>query len=151
MTNTVPVRSPQTDALIDWLVTDTELLVGDGKKPDGGGWQGAAGQSAFVPYLVLHPFPGGNLDGTLGDPWADADFLWQLNAHGANRAQCEQTQDRARTSLLTGPYSQIVIAGRSIKWIRCEIPAGAARQDPDQPAVWWSFEQYRIGTTPTAP
>lgn len=145
-----PARAPHTTALVTFLGTNTQLPVGDGKKPDDGGWEGDPGQSVFAAYLVVHSIPGGAIDGMLGDPHLDLDGIWQVNAHGGDRQSAEIAQDLARAQLLTSPPPALVIAGRSVKWVACDVPAGTARQDPDQPAIWSSFERYRIATAPHA-
>lgn len=146
----IPARSPHTNALITWLATQTGIAVGDGVAPQDVpvGWQGQPGMSAFVPYFVVHSIPGGLLDGPIGDQHADADLVWQVNNHGGNREQAEDVADLARAVLLRRPIPPLDIAGRAVMWIRNEIPAGAARQDKDLPSIWWSFGQYRLGTTP---
>lgn len=147
--NTVPARAPQTTALVDWLAGQTAIAVGRGEKPPGVGWAGVPGQSIFVPYYVLHPVPGGGLDGPLGDPHADAELIWQLNSHGGTQQQAETAADLARAALLLAGLPPLDIEGRRVVGVASEIVAGAARQDIDQPSIWWCFEQYRIRTTPT--
>lgn len=149
MSNTVPARAPHTAGLVTWLQAQTGKQVGRGEQPAGTGWQGAPGQSEFVPYYVLHPIPGGQLDGPMGDPHADSELIWQVNSQAATQAQAETMADAARAALLSSAaHDGVVVDGRAVTAVTSEIPAGAARQDPDQPATWWSFEQFRLTTTP---
>lgn len=148
MANTIPARSPQTQALITYLATATGRLVGSGVKPDGGGWQGAPGTSPFTPYLVVHSIAGGNLDGPIGDPHADSALVWQIDAYGATQQSAEITADAAQAALLVQGLPPLVIDGRTVTRVRLDVPGGGARQDPDQPAIWRRFDLYRISTTP---
>lgn len=53
MTTTVEVRvGEHVQAVVDHL-TAGGLLVGDGKPPDGHGWQGPPGQSEFARYAIV--------------------------------------------------------------------------------------------------
>lgn len=144
MTFTSPARSPHTTALLRALDSRTGILVGDGRKPDGGGWQGDPGTSEFVRYLVLHPLPGGEFDGPLGDPNADSSLPWQVTAVGASRAQCEDAADAARAALLGEP---ITVPDRGGSRVRVDTPGGARPEDPQRPTVWISTERYRFDTT----
>lgn len=146
--STLPARAPQTDALVTYLSPlVAPALIGRGEKPPGAGWQGAPGQSVFVGYVVLHSIPGGQIDGTLGQPNRDGDLVEQASCHGATQQQAEQLGDVVQAALLGVPA--LAIAGRAIRWVAPDVPPGAARQDPDQPSIWTSIGRYRIGTTPT--
>lgn len=150
MANTIPARAPHTRSLREYLATTTGMPVGDGKAPAAGGWQGAPGASQFVNYLVVHSTPGGLLDGPLGDPHADAEFVWQIDACSATQYGAEIAGDNARAALLVQGLPPLNVAGRAIRWIREDIPAGGAREDPDQPSIWRLWAMYRIATTPTS-
>lgn len=114
-----------TDAIIATL-TAAGLVVGDGDTPTGHGWQGAVGQSTFVPYVVVYPLIGGTFDGTLGDPDGDADLLWQLTCVGHTRKAAEVTADTALTALVG---QSLAVAGRSISRIWADLAGGGARRD----------------------
>ena len=148
MANTIPKRSPQTQGLITYLAAATNKLVGPGVKPAGGGWQGAPGTSQFISYLVVHSSPGGIVDGPLGDPHADTEFVWQVDGYGASQLSAEITADLAVTALLVQGLPPIVIAGRTVSRIALDVPGDQARQDPDQPSIWRRFDLFRITTTP---
>lgn len=144
----LPARAPQTTALFDWLASQLQAPVGRGELPPGVGWQGEPRQSEFVGFLVLHPIAGGEIDGDLAHPSVDGDLVWQVNAHGGTQEQAERLADAAQEALL-GQLPPLVIAGRTVLWVRSDVPHGAARLDPDQPSIWWAPARYRIGTTPT--
>lgn len=149
MANTIPARAPHTLAIETYLAAQTDVPVGDGSKPPGAGWQGSPGQSQFVNYFVLHSIIGGTLDGPLGDPHADADLIWQLDACAATQLGAEVTADLGRAALLVAGLPPLSIAGRAVRWVTEDIPGGGARQDPDQPSIWRQFSRYRIATTPS--
>lgn len=132
------------DAVIAALLADG-LLVGDGEKPDGGGWQGTPGQSTFNKYVTVHPLLGGIVDGTIGDVHADAELVYQFTAVGSTRAMCEAVADHARLSILTSP---LTIPDRTVMLVAIDLTGGARRDDTVQPAVWMSAERYRLFTTP---
>lgn len=145
----LPLRAPQTTSLIGYLAATTELPVGYGEAPDGVGWQGAAGVSDYQGYGVVHPLPGGQLDGNLGQPSVDGDLVWQVNAFGGTQEHADTIADLFATALLGPlPAATLLVADRALMWIRADPPHGAARQDADQPSTWWSPGIYRIGTTP---
>lgn len=143
----IVARATQTAALIEWLALQSDYPIGFGEAPDDVGWQGAPGASQFQGYGVVHPIPGGALDGPLCSPSADADLVWQVNGIGATQAHADTVMDTF-SGLLLGPLPPLQIAGRALLWVRSDVFHGAARQDPDQPAIWWSFGRYRIATTP---
>ena len=139
----VPAIDTHSDALCDVLQA-TALLARRGQKPEGGGWQGAAGQSAFKAYLILHTLPG-MLDGPVADANADLDGVWQVTAVGATQEQCEKAADLARTALLT---QTITIASRAVDRISVDQLNGTRRDDTVQPPVWISTDRFRLATTP---
>lgn len=146
MTQTVS-RVTHTTGLLAWLRLQSGYPVGDGIAPADVGWQGAPGQSPFQGYGVVHTIAGGALDGPMCSPSADADLLWQVNGMGGTQAHADTVMDTF-SGLLLGPLPPLQIAGRALLWVRSDVFHGAARQDPDQPSIWWSYARYRIGTTP---
>lgn len=146
----LPARAPQTSALTAWLAAQLQFPIGYGQAPKDVpiGWQGPPGLSDFVGYLVVHSIPGGELDGDLAHPSCDGDLPWQVDAVGGTQLQADTIADLAQ-AVLIGPKPPLVIDGRTVLWVREDIPHGGARQDPDQPSIWRSTGRYRIGTTPT--
>lgn len=132
-----------TDAIIANL-TAAGMRVGDGIEPTGGGWTGAAGQSTFNGYVVVHPLPGGDVDGTIVASFADAAPLYQLSTFGASRGQAEFLADQARAVMLT---AAITLSGRKVAQMRIDMLGGSARVDGVQPPIWMGVERYRVQTT----
>lgn len=141
----VPTRAPHTAALLAAL-EDSGVPVGDGEKPDAAGWQGAPGTSTFQGYLVLHSIPGGELDGSLGEPIEATDWPWQFTAVGDTRALCETIADLARQALYAAPIS---LDDRAQRWLRPESTGGAARDESIEPLVFIAVEVFRWATTPS--
>ena len=134
-----------TNAIIENLQAEG-LTVGDGERPaTGAGWTGAAGQSDYQGYLVVHPLSGGRTDGPIGALDEDAFPLYQLTAWGATRAQCENIADLSRSVMLEVP---IVVEGRYVAHVRIDMLGGARRNDQVQPPEWQGVERYRVTTTP---
>ena len=132
-----------TDAIVAAL-TAAGLRVGDGIEPAGAGWTGPAGQSTFNGYVVVHPLPGGDVDGTIAAAYADAAPLYQLSAYGASRAHSEAIADQAREALLP---AVLTITGRAVAQVRLDMLGGSARVDGVQPPIWQAADRYEIQTT----
>jgi hypothetical protein len=137
------------DAVVE-LLSGIGLLVGDGEAPAGGGWQGPPAASRFIPYVDVHPIPGGISDGSIAEPNADSGALYQLIAVGANRAQAESIGDDVRQAMTEATFS---LDGRHVTLLRLEMLGGATRDDSlrgnaVQPSVWLVSDRWRIYTTP---
>lgn len=133
-----------TDAIITML-TVAGLVVGDGEKPDGGGWQGVDAQSNFIPYVVVHPIGAYEIDGPIGDTAADVWPLHQLTSYGATRSQCELAADRAREAMLTGA---LAVTGRRVLMVQPDLLGIVSRDDDVQPPIFSAPDRYEICTTP---
>lgn len=143
-----PARGPHTKALREFLATATGLPVGGGVAPPGAGWQGAPGQSSFVAYLVVHDIPGGAMPGSLGRGSTEAQLLWQVDACGATQVHALDTLDPARDALCDPTRRKgLIVPDRIVTFVEVDIPAGTARQDPDQPSIFRTFERFKIWTT----
>lgn len=133
-----------TDSVIG-VLTDADLVVGDGVAPDDGGWQGAPGQSAFVPFAVVHAVAGGSTDGPLGEPDEFGESLIHVTGVGSTREQAEWVADVARSALITpGAVAQ---AGRSVSIVRVDSLGGCRRDDDPEPPEWLTGDRFRIFTT----
>lgn len=136
---------PVTEAIIAAL-TAGGLLVGDGEKPDLGGWTGTPGESDFNGYAVVHPTGATDIDGSLDEPSGDVWPLHQITSYGAVRAQCEQIADTARNVMLTAP---IIAAGRHIGRYMIDFLGTAVRVDDVQPPIYMAPDRYVAFTTPS--
>jgi hypothetical protein len=117
-----------------------------GRRPDGGGWAGAPGQSLFVGYVVAYRIS------TLEVPafglrvrHTEARPAIQLSCFGADPDQANELLDEVKKDMLDG---SLVVPGRRIERIIHE-PGASDVKDPDEkPAVYYSADRYRIWTLP---
>lgn len=135
---------PVTQAIITAL-TNAALVVGDGEKPDTGGWSGTPEQTPFIPYVVVHPLGSYEFDGTINDPYADVWPLHQITAYGATRAQCEETADNVRAVMLDGV---LIVADRAVCIVQPDLLGIVSRVDDVQPPLYMAPDRYEICTTP---
>lgn len=133
-----------TDALVGALVA-SGLLVGDGAEPDGAGWQGTPGQSAFAGYIVVHAISGGVSRGTIDDSHADPEFPIQLSCHGATRSQAQWLADAARPVVLA---FRPTLTTAKVAHVEVDMEGGARRVDTIQPAQFQAVPRFRLYTTP---
>lgn len=134
-----------TEAVIT-VLTAAGLRVGDGEKPSTAGWQGAAQESTFRGYVVVHPVGGFDVYGTLDEPSDDVWPLVQLSSFGATRAQCEEIADDSRAAMLSGLF---VVAGRSLGLWQVDLVGVVTRSDDVQPPIYMAPDRYTVFTTPT--
>ena len=118
------------------------LVVGDVAAPRQGN-----PPKIVAPCVVVHMVPGGEIDGTAGDPdeWADARF--QLTAVGKVAAEARWYADRAAAALAA---NGVTVAGRSIRRLRPIEPWGRVERDQDlTPPLFYSTRTYGLFTFPT--
>jgi hypothetical protein len=144
---TVTFRGADLTAAIIARLTGAGFTVGDGEAPESAGWQGAQGASAYVPYVDVHPTPGGLVDGTMLDPYVDAAADYQIISVGATRAQAETVGDAVRATLQASPLT--VANGRTVAHLRLDMLGGAIRDDSVQPSVFYVSDRWRILTVPS--
>lgn len=142
----VPRIELHTDAVLSRLRT-TGLLVGDARKPDGGGWQGSPGQSEFVTYLVLYSLDHRRMgpDAPLSDRLSDPVLRYQVNAVGKDRRSAERAFDLAAGALLN--REPLDIAGRETVLLIHETSTGVIPDESLNPPVFVSVDRYRLDTT----
>jgi hypothetical protein len=140
-------RGADLTAAVISRVTTAGFTVGDGEAPDSAGWQGAQGNSPYIPYVDVHPTPGGLTDGPLSDPNTDAWADYQIISVGAVRRQAEAVGDAVRAVMLAGPIT--VGNGRSVAYVRLDMLGGVIRDDSVLPSVYYVSDRYRILTVPT--
>lgn len=134
---------PLTQAISDALA-NAGLRVGVGVAPKDGGWSGAAG-GEFHGYVVVHPTPGGVSDGTIDDPWADAQPDYTITAVGSSVALAEQLADQVRSVMLS---AALTVPGRTVSLVVPDGLAGAVRDNTVQPHVWFAPGRFSVMTTP---
>ena len=94
-------------------------------------------------YLVLHRVGGGRL-GTLNDPYADAQLVYQVNAVGKLPDGVAGLLGRVEAALLATS-----ITGRQVTQVE---PLAEQGPQPDRdigpPHPFWGFTQLRLWTVP---
>ena len=126
------------------------VLVGRGRVPADGGWQGEPGASDFAGYAVLYPGAGQTQVedlGALGDPHRDLLYTCQVTCVGATQAQAELIADLVKTAVVG---VAIPVAGRvthpAFLVPGFEVPA--QRDDQVSPPEHYQVLQIRFRTVP---
>lgn len=133
-----------TDAILAKLVATT-VLVGDGIKPQAGGWVDEPGESLFRPYMILYPLTA-TFDGTMYNPSDDADLEYQVTCVAETREQAEWVADQAIAALVE---QTVTITGRStLQRIQLIDAGGARRDDSVSPSVFIATPRFSLYTTP---
>lgn len=125
-------------------INGTGILVGDGNKPSGAGWQGSAGNSTFKPYVVVSSLGGGN-SGDLDNPNGDAEPQYQTALFAATVAQAEGVIDRVRAAIIDADYT---LPGRKNIGVILDYGGLMSRDDDVQPPIWSLIDRWRFFTVP---
>lgn len=132
MTLTVPTSRPVTRAF-KAAAEAAGLTVAEG-----------TGKGLSAPYTVLSP-SSPNLDGPLGDRFADAEHVMMVHHFGIGPEQAEFQADEASKAWLPG----VTVEGRALLYVSRE---DSRPLDPDysvDPPLFGIFEEYVIATTPS--
>lgn len=132
-----------TAAIVSDLTT-AGALVGQGDKPAGGGWQGTPGASVFVAYVVVHPTPGGVFDGSLDEPFDDAQPDYIISSFAATQVACQELADVVFARMLS---AVLPLTERRVQLVIPDVEGGVVRDDDVQPPVFYSPTRWRIFTT----
>ena len=107
--------------------------------------------SVAPPYLVVQPSPGGRLDGPLGAPDDDLDFVVLVKTvterhptDGQGRAQCQHAADQARAVILGG----VTVTDRRTQHPRLDVPGGVMVDRGVQPLRFYAVDRFVIPTSP---
>lgn len=119
------------------------LVVGDGEKPVGAGWQTVPDVGVFKAYVTVWPFSV-RFDGTLGVPFDDGDPVVSVNCFGDTASVARQVADLAWTALVDGV---LVVDGRDVIQVTPLDDMATDRDDSVQPPIWQDVRRYRISTT----
>lgn len=134
MALTVPSGRVHTDGVIAALEA-AGLSVGDG-----------SGKGLTAPYCVVYTDLG-DLDGPMGDRFADAEQHFFVHSIGLDRNGAQWEADKARVALLGTP---ITVEGREVMYVNPE-PGGSLpvqRDDDIQPPLYYAVDEYVLATTP---
>lgn len=141
MTRSVVDLYPHDQAVLTALATIGKP-VGFAEAPAGAleGVQAGTGPD----YMVVYPMAGGQRDGSLGNPYTDAELVYQITCVGRLASGARWLVSRVETALLGAS-----ITGRAVLQVIPE-DTGAVRADTDvEPAVFLATPRFRIQTVPT--
>lgn len=143
----MPIADPRThtDAVVAALDAATTHPVGDAVTP------------ATFPHLVVWPFDGGEVDGSLGAPDDYVTMLFQVTCASRDRRQCQWLQHLARQTLLAQTLS---VTGRGLFRVMLDAPSGVRTDETlgesfgttggaEGGRVFYSTDVFAVRTTPT--
>lgn len=131
MTLTIPTSRPVTAALKAALEA-ANLRVGEG-----------TGKGLTAPFSVLYP-ASPDLDGPMGDRYADADHTVMIHHVGDGPEQAEWQADQAAAALLPG----VTVDGRTVLYVTRENSQPVQRDDALSPPLYYLVDTYVVATTP---
>ena len=114
------------------------LVVGDAAPPTVS--YGAQTPQTFTGYVVVYPLTE-TFDGSLGGPFDDADFTWQVTCVADTRAACDALVHAVNAALIG---QTLTVAGRTVPQIRPVEGAPLTRREDDPPPA----QTYRYVATP---
>lgn len=144
-----PGGAPYTTAVLGRLRTSL-IPVGDARRPDGAGWQGAAGSSSFRTYLVLYPIDTVRQSGeaSLGDSNDAPQWGYQVTAVGRDRLSAQTAADIAAGLLLNGVPLDLAGTGHAVA-LRHTMGLGVSVDESVSPPLFTAIDRYRLDTEPT--
>lgn len=160
MGNIVPARGPLTDLLLAHLRDTLEdfALVGDGIRPDGGGWtpnsQGETGpdEGVYQAYTVLNTGDAALREEQSPPTLRQAMRAWacgyQIDFYGAARAQADDVADATRAAAVSfeAQTDPLLLGGHywSVQAVRFNRFGGIKRLDNEDPPVWTGSDLFAV-------
>ena len=142
MPRTIVTPLPHDLAVVDALET-TGKPVGFARAPEGALDGVLAGTGSD--YYTLYPIGGGQRDGSLSDPYADAEFVYQITITGRLPEGV-----RYLAGLIEPALIGATVTGRTITQVIPEDLEGVyADRDVGPPHPYYSTPRYRLTTTPS--
>lgn len=97
-----------------------------------------------VDFLTLYPIGGGQRDGSISDPYADVELVYQVTVTGRLPEGVRKLAGQIEPALLA-----VTVPGRRVTFVRPEDLEGVfADRDVGPPHPFYSTPRYRLGTTP---
>lgn len=139
------------ELMVAWQthIEDAGVLCGRGDIPDGAGWQGAPGQSAFVPYAVVWRI--GSADqrsATIADGFDWIQPLLFVRTFGASAQQADQTMSTVRQATLG---ADIGLFGYETVRIWLENSQTTTKTEETEVPLYEAGDFYRWWLTPVNP
>ena len=144
MTRTAVARGPETDALLA-VISAALLLVGDARKPAGGGFGNEDTTQPFTGYAVLYQGVTTRIDGPSSDPDADTVAEYQVTSIGLTRVQASWVADNVRAALLS---AALTVPGRSVQLVEWASGLPATRDDDVVPPLFYAIDMYAVTSSP---
>lgn len=134
------------DTAVVAAIAAAGLTVDLARKPDGGGWQGAAGESDFVYYAIVYPLPGGSRDGSAARPYDDITLPYQVQCIGDTASAVRAVVDLVEAALVD---TRIAVAGRFVEPVEPSDSGGLTREDEtSEEPLFYATPRYEITTRP---
>jgi hypothetical protein len=133
------------DAVVDHLNV-AGLPAGRGVQPETTGWQGAPGQSEFVPYGVVWRIGSNDArDLSLDDRTSvEARLLVFIRVFGGTATQAEQFLDAVHDQMVHG----LTVPGRSVVRVWLENGQTTTKSDATEVSLFEAGNFYRLWTVP---
>lgn len=131
------------DLAVKAALETTGKPVGFGRAPDGAldGVLSGSGSD----YYVVYPIGGGGRGGSLSDPYADVELVYQFTIIGRMPEGV-----RYLAGLIEPALIGITVTGRTITQVIPEDLEGVyADRDVGPPHPYYSTPRYRLATTPS--
>lgn len=140
----IPSTRSTTAALLE-CVELAGIACGDGRAPADGGWQGAPGQSDFVPYAVLHRLgvERQTIDASVADSFDAPKGAYQVTCVGADQAQAEMVATACARALLGG---ELLIDDRDLVVVRHDGSAAVGVDEDTHPPLFFAAERFTVET-----
>jgi hypothetical protein len=137
--------SDHIQAVVDHL-NDAGLNVGRGAKPAGSGWQGAPGQSAFVPYGIVWRIGAKDaLDLSMDDDRLTmANLLIFVRCFGGTVGEVETHLDAVHAQMLDG----LTVPERAVVRVYLDNGQTTTRSESTEVALFEAGNFYRLWTVP---
>lgn len=139
-------RDAAAEGVKDHLVAGG-ILAERESKPAGAGWQGPAGQSAFVPYAIVWAMGGPDQIRRLGlsGGFDDLRPVIHVRTVGATGSEADALLDDVRARMTT---TAIAVTGHSVTHLipRDTVPTD---RDPDTvPDLWFTGQSFELWLAP---
>lgn len=95
-------------------------------------------------YYVIYPIPGGSRDGSVADPYADIELVYQITCVDRGPEGARWLSDRLEAAL-----AALTVPNRAVMWVTPTPPSGVFKdEDTAAKPLWSTAPTFRIRTTP---
>lgn len=94
-------------------------------------------------YYIVYPLPGGMRDGSMSDPYADVELVYQVTCVDRGPEGVRWLTDQ-----LESKFAALQVPDRSVLWVKPTMPSGVFRdEETANPPVFFSTPTFRLATT----